>query len=884
MTKVIMKYNPAFLSPDELVVSFVVRHRELETIVRIIKENVTKSNQHILVIGPRGIGKTMLVLRAAEEVRRDKKLSKKWYPLVFSEESYQVSTCGEFWLEALFHLGQQTKDERWQRTYEELKDEADEKRLRERALAQLMDFADKKGKRILLVVENLNMLLGDQLRDEDAWAMRHTLQNEPRIMLLASATSRFEQVEVEGKPMFDLFRFIEIKQLDGSECRVLWATITGEKLNERRIRPLEILTGGNPRLLAIVSNFAAKMSLKELMNDLIQLVDEHTEYFKSHLDNLPPIERKVYIALAEIWDPATARRVGKSARLNVSKTSSLLARLIERGAVVEANGRGKAKLYQVAERMYNIYYLMRRRVAASGRVKAVVRFMVSFYGPEELVGIAKRITEEACNLKPESREEHLFTYEALLKDKSTLPMRQKLIKAASRDFFEMPDVPDSIKRAASNEVLRIVKRANDLGAKGQRNKAERLYREAIDITPKSAAAWAGLGIVLRELSRFEEAEQACRKVIELVPQDTFGWGLLGYLLHEHLQRYKEAEIAYRKAIELAPKDITNEVFLKTQLSELLDQHFERYEEAETLCREVIKLKEDYTLAWMHLGSILHYHFGRYEEAEEAYRKVIKLAPEEPFGWGSLADLLKDHTKRYEEAEQLYHKALELSPDDGQMWLQLGNLLHEKLGRYEEAEKAYRRTIELKPEWPYGWMCLGKLNEELNNYEEAEEEYRKALELYPNVSAGWTYFGLFLESRFGRFEEAERAYRKSIELDPHFSQAWWALICLLYKELKRSEDGSALLRQYLEDTEMVKEGMDGSIEMLLELAADGYEKEMLEIVRHSASVEVLEPLVVGLRSYVGEDVKAAAEIMEVAKDVVKRIEERRKQIEEDGKKK
>ena len=208
MDKVVMKYNPAFLKSDELVASFVVRKGELETIMRIIKENTTKSNQHVLVVGPRGSGKTTLLLRAAEEVRRTKELNDKWYPLVFSEESYSVSSCGEFWLESLLHLAHQTQDEQWQKTYEELLSEKDEKRLRERALAQLMDFADKQGKHIILVVENLNMLLGEQMNDEEGWALRHTLLNEPRVMLLASATSRFEQVEVEEKPMFDLFIFI----------------------------------------------------------------------------------------------------------------------------------------------------------------------------------------------------------------------------------------------------------------------------------------------------------------------------------------------------------------------------------------------------------------------------------------------------------------------------------------------------------------------------------------------------------------------------------------------------------------------------------------------------------------------------------------------------
>ena len=120
MVKRIVKYNPAFLSRDELVQSFVVRHAELELIVQVIRENLTQSNQHVLVIGPRGAGKTMLALRVAEEVRKEGDLNERWYPLVFSEESYQVTTPGEFWLEALFHLGQKTGESRWKDTFREL--------------------------------------------------------------------------------------------------------------------------------------------------------------------------------------------------------------------------------------------------------------------------------------------------------------------------------------------------------------------------------------------------------------------------------------------------------------------------------------------------------------------------------------------------------------------------------------------------------------------------------------------------------------------------------------------------------------------------------------------------------------------------------------------
>jgi hypothetical protein len=53
--------------------------------------------------------------------------------------------------------------------------------------------------------------------------------------------------------------------------------------HKRNVRPLEILTGGSPRLLVIIAGFAKHRSMAQLIEDLVVMVDEHTEYFRSHL-------------------------------------------------------------------------------------------------------------------------------------------------------------------------------------------------------------------------------------------------------------------------------------------------------------------------------------------------------------------------------------------------------------------------------------------------------------------------------------------------------------------------------------------------------------------------------------------------------------------------
>ncbi len=695
MAQTIMKYNPAFLKPEELVASFVVRHGELDTIIQIIKDNVTKSNQHVLVVGSRGSGKTTLLLRAAEEVRRTKDLNDKWFPLVFSEESYSVSTCGEFWLEALLHLAHQTKDDKWKKTYDELREEKDEKRLRERALAQLMDFADKQGKRIILVVENMNMLLGDQMSDDEAWALRHTLLNEPRVMLLASATIRFEQVNVEGKPMFELFRFLELKPLTGAECRELWALVTGNKPDDARVRPLEILTGGNPRLMAIVSNFAAKISLKNLMNDLIQLVDEHTEYFKSHLDNLPPVERKAYLALAEIWDPATARQVGESARLEVSKTSALLARLMERGAVVEANGRGKTKLYQVSERMYNIYYLMRKRGGASQRVRAVVNFMTSFYGTEELVGAIKNIAEEACQLAPEDRSDHYMAYEGIISKKSNEKIILKIIGSTPRSFFEGPTTPTSLKKLFENfQEEELLSHINDLVERVKLiindpialKKEEKHLRAFVQSHPNKYDGLVALGLFLSLLpNRLEEAEKIYHESIKIDSKRAFAWGLLGELF-VYQGRYQEAEQAYLNIISISPVNGWK------LLGDLYANHLDRFEEAEKAYRKVLEVESIDSNTWRTLGILLGYHLKRYKDAESALRKAIKIDSNDEIAWHGLG-LALECQEKYKKAEKAYQKAIALSKKPADVWETYG-LYFLKRGQANESEKCFKKAVEL----------------------------------------------------------------------------------------------------------------------------------------------------------------------------------------------
>ena len=406
MAAPVRKYNPGFLTDDELVASFCVRTAEFEVLVESLRACTGASNPHQIVIGSRGSGKTSLLLRVVAEARRDDALAALCFPVVFAEESYEVATAGEFWLECLTQLAAQAAPYRedepdLERTLGELRAVRDDRVLGDRCLGALLDFADRRNQRLLLMVENLNMLFRDMADPDAGWRLRKVLQTEPRIILFASATSRFDEIDRPDRALYDLFRVRTLRPLDTAQCAVLWEAVAGRPAARETVRSLEILTGGSPRLIAIVARFGAGRSFRELMADLLDLVDDHTEYFKSHLEWLPAQERRVYLALAALWKPATTREIADRARLAPSPCSAQLARLGERGAVQEAGGSARRKQYYLTERLYNIYYLLRRRSGPDRLVEALVRFMESYYSPRELKDVGTRMVKEIAGLDAE---------------------------------------------------------------------------------------------------------------------------------------------------------------------------------------------------------------------------------------------------------------------------------------------------------------------------------------------------------------------------------------------------------------------------------------------------------------------------------------------------
>ena len=390
--RTIRKFNPGtFQSDEEVMQQFVVRRRELDAALETVRDNIDAAScQHLLVVAPRGRGKTMLLARVAAELRANPEYHAKLLPVRFMEESHEVLDIGDFWLDALYYLARECASappglasaapglaRELEGVHASLAEEWRDPRLHYRARAAVLNAADRLGKQLVLMVENLQALC-DDVDDGFEWELRESLQVEPKVMLLGTATSRFSTLDDPQGAFFELFRVVGLSPLDTKECMRLWEAVTGDRVKPNEMRPLEILTGGSPRLLVIVADFARHRSFRQLLEELVTLVDDHTEYFRGHLSVLPKTERRIYLASLDLWRPSSTSEIAARARMGVRITSSMLGRLVDRGALTVEGG-ARSRRYAATERLYCIYYKIRRERDEAAVVQNLIRFMALYY-------------------------------------------------------------------------------------------------------------------------------------------------------------------------------------------------------------------------------------------------------------------------------------------------------------------------------------------------------------------------------------------------------------------------------------------------------------------------------------------------------------------------
>ncbi len=730
-------YNPDRLEDEAFLEGFVVRQDLAAKILASLGEIKPRGlAQHRLLVGQRGMGKTSLLRRIALGVGADPALAAVLLPLRFREEQYNVHNLQVFWSNCLDALGgwleaagRKDDAERLDRDVAALHGQDDDEG--SRALALFKAWMKEEQRRPLLLLDNLDIIFTGLKAQE--WSLRRVLQQAGGIVVIGASAAALEAAADREGAFYDFFQVDVLARLKHHEIllclrhKALQRADAGRRVlqildrDPARIHVLSDLTGGNPRTLAFLYLVLETGGDDDVMHDLEGLLDQATPLYKARVEELASQTRVVFDALALAWDPATAAGLAGVTGLGVSVVSTQLDRLFKEGIVEKTSlSSSNRTAFQVAERFFNIWYLMRHSSRRQRlRLRWLTEMLRRIYTPRELHERATGLLAGAGGQGFSSPAYRLALSDAL-EDRD---LRVALRISAHRhlafpgeddvppedDLYLVDVVPDPVSPAEAAATYRraIEHDPSDAGlwfglakllhySPDSHAEAEAAYRKAIEIDPKDARPWNNLGILLAgPLARHAEAEAAFRKAIEIDPRFAPRWNNLGWLLAKSLGRSAEAEATYRKAIEIDPKF----AWPWSNLGNLLAGPLGRHTEAEAAYRKAIEIDPKFAWPWNNLGNLLAGPLGRHAEAEAAYREATGIDPKDAWPWNNLGDLLADHLFRFDEAEQAYRTAQGLEPLGYAPLYNLANLLLRRDGSGPEAEKVYQKAITAVP--PHG---------------------------------------------------------------------------------------------------------------------------------------------------------------------------------------
>ena len=741
-------YNPANLEKEDLIRGFVAHQSLLDHLLDDLRrEGAEATPQHHLIIGQRGLGKTTLLRRLAYAVEDDAELARTWIALVFPEEQYNVASLGDFWLNCVDALSD-ALDRAGDRAASEALDERVERVPSDRAgrsaaaLALLTGEAERLQRRLLLLVDNIDILF-DRLDREQEWEFRRVISDERRLHFMGASSRVLETLYEHGRAFYDFFQVHELKGLDDGETFAVLRRLAGEsgaKEVERlieeqpgRIRALRLLTGGNPRTLVLLYKVLAEGRDGDVQRDVEQLLDLYTPLYKARFEDLPAQAQQLVDAMAIHWDPLTAADLTDLLRpLPVNQVSAQLKRLEDLGVVEKAPWFGEKKTaFQIAERFFNIWYLMRASRRVRRKLLWLVKFLEAWFDREELGARAR----EFLDRDPEAvGDRHLR--------RSLESAGLHAVVDLGIDFSDLP--PELQDKKDRMQHLRELK-----------EKVCGLRIEWGDIEPKEF--WRLLGgsphLSLAEKARIVEGLPALRqnglrdlhtklKRVEQSLLQTFRKQSAEVAkLYEALAAGDMADvydwegavaIAQRWNIHWLPFIAIGSRLDWTCNPEELSA--EEFEEAESVLRELAAEPGFESDAWTDLGHLLQSRSKRFDDAEKAYLGAISFDPRDAYPRNGLGNLLRWHTTRYEESERAYRQAIELEPRGAAAWNNIGVLLDDHLKRRDEAEQAYRQSIELDRDFAYPWSNLGRLlSDTPDRQHEAAEAHLRALEIEPTRS-------------------------------------------------------------------------------------------------------------------------------------------------------
>ncbi|MCZ2342058.1 MAG: tetratricopeptide repeat protein [Bacteroidales bacterium] len=258
---------------------------------------------------------------------------------------------------------------------------------------------------------------------------------------------------------------------------------------------------------------------------------------------------------------------------------------------------------------------------------------------------------------------------------------------------------------------------------GDRDAAERMYRELLTQFPQHAASWCNLGVLLVQAGQPDAAAECYVRALAVVPNHPDAHFNLGNL-YRRAGRFPEAVAEFRACLAARSSHSGALFNLGLCLSALEDLP------AATACfREAVRLEPQNADAYLRLGDCL-LRGGKLIEAITTFRAAVERKPSDPRTHYNLGLALANAGQTLPAQESLTH-ALHLKPDYAEAHNALGLTL-ETLHRKDDAFFHYQQAVQCRPDFADAWSNLGTNLGEQGRSEESISCLRHSLSIRPNA--------------------------------------------------------------------------------------------------------------------------------------------------------
>lgn len=545
-------YNPKIQSREDLIRSFVVRNKLFEKLFKEIQSTTMEfPEQHYLIEGKRGMGKTSLLLRLSYAIEQDPLLNQKIIPIIFNEEEYSVRKMFRFWERIIESLEDQSPlFEGLMKEVKVLSNSVNSDDAYEKELFQLLISAlQQKNRKIILFIDNFGDMF-QKFNEREAHRLRKILQTACEIRIFAASSVVLEAFYLYKHPFYEFFKIERLEGLSSKETRTLLLKL-GElhgleqvvdivKNQRGRVEALRRLTGGVIRTIILLFEIFVDDHRGNAFEDLENILDRVTPLYKHRMDDLPAQQQQIVEAIALSWDAVQVKEISEKTRMESKVISAQLSQLVKNEIVKKIRTSTKNHLYQINERFFNIWYLMRHgRHGDRQKVIWLVRFLEEWCDEEELV---KRAEQHVKGLeKGQFNQRSAFLLSEALSSTRHLPKEtQHELLTSTRDFLN---------KNGSHYLQKISASDIELQEKSEEALRQKQYTPALNflLKMKEKNHFQIAQIYQKGLKDFQLAKK--HYVTAIQKGSAAAMNNLAILYEYHFKDLKKAKELYQKALD-----------------------------------------------------------------------------------------------------------------------------------------------------------------------------------------------------------------------------------------------------------------------------------------------------------------------------------------------